>query len=74
MNINDELIQKIIDTKSICVDFQPIYSFNTKKVIGLEALFEDSLKMSLFPRISFSTMQKITAKRSDLTGSAVKKQ
>ena len=27
MNINDELIQKIIENKSIYVDFQPIFSF-----------------------------------------------
>lgn len=38
MNINDELIHEIIEDRSIYVDFQPIYSFNTKKIIGLEAL------------------------------------
>ncbi|MGN1137647.1 MAG: EAL domain-containing protein [Oscillospiraceae bacterium] len=38
MNINDELIHEIIENRSIYVDFQPIYSFNTKKIIGLEAL------------------------------------
>lgn len=47
MNINDELIQKIIDNKSIYVDFQPIYSFNTKKVIGLEALSRGQLENEL---------------------------
>ena len=47
MNINDELIQKIIDDRSIYVDFQPIYSFNTKKVIGLEALSRGQLENEL---------------------------
>lgn len=38
MIINDEIIHDIIESKSICVEFQPIYSFNTKRVIGFEAL------------------------------------
>lgn len=38
MKISDDVIRKIIDTASINVEFQPIYSLNTKKFIGLEAL------------------------------------
>ena len=38
MKITPEIIQDVIDKKNIFVEFQPIYSINTKKVIGLEAL------------------------------------
>ena len=38
VKISDDVIRKIIDTASINVEFQPIYSLNTKKFIGLEAL------------------------------------
>ncbi|MDE6599053.1 MAG: EAL domain-containing protein, partial [Oscillospiraceae bacterium] len=38
MKITSEIVSEIIENKDIYVDFQPIYSLNTKKVIGLEAL------------------------------------
>ncbi len=38
MNITSEIVGEIIENKDIYVDFQPIYSLNTKKIIGLEAL------------------------------------
>ncbi len=38
MKITPEIVQDVIDNKNIFVEFQPIYSINTKKVIGLEAL------------------------------------
>lgn len=38
MKITPEIVQNIIDNEDIFVEFQPIYSLNTKKVIGLEAL------------------------------------
>lgn len=38
MKITPEIIQEVIDNKDIFVEFQPIYSLNTKKIIGLEAL------------------------------------
>lgn len=38
MNITADKIREVIDNKDIYVEFQPIYSLNTKKVIGLEAL------------------------------------
>lgn len=38
MKITPEIVQDVISKKDIFVEFQPIYSINTKKVIGLEAL------------------------------------
>lgn len=38
MNITPEIVQNVIENKNIFVEFQPIYSLNTQKVIGLEAL------------------------------------
>ncbi len=38
MKITPEIVQDVINKKNIFVEFQPIYSINTKKVIGLEAL------------------------------------
>ncbi|MBQ3162479.1 MAG: EAL domain-containing protein [Oscillospiraceae bacterium] len=38
MKITPEIVQEVINKKDIFVEFQPIYSINTKKVIGLEAL------------------------------------
>lgn len=38
MNITSDIIRDVIDNKKIFVDFQPIYSLNTQKIIGLEAL------------------------------------
>ncbi|MCD7731016.1 MAG: EAL domain-containing protein [Oscillospiraceae bacterium] len=38
MNITADVIREIVENKDIYVEFQPIYSLNTKKIIGLEAL------------------------------------
>lgn len=38
MKVTEEIVRSIIEKKDITVDFQPIYSLNTKKFIGLEAL------------------------------------
>ncbi|MGN0642042.1 MAG: EAL domain-containing protein [Huintestinicola sp.] len=38
MNITPEIVKEIIEKQDIYVDFQPIYSLNTQKFIGLEAL------------------------------------
>lgn len=38
MKITDEMIREVIEKQDIIVDFQPIYSLNTRKFIGLEAL------------------------------------
>ena len=44
MKITPEIVQEVIDNKDIFVEFQPIYSINTKKVIGLEALARGDYK------------------------------
>lgn len=38
MNITNDIVRQVIENKDIYVEFQPIYSLNTKKIIGLEAL------------------------------------
>ena len=38
MNVTSEVIGNIIKNKDIFIEFQPIYSLNTKKIIGIEAL------------------------------------
>ena len=38
MKATPEIVREIIAKKDIIVEFQPIYSLNTKKYIGLEAL------------------------------------
>ncbi len=38
MKVTEDIVRHIIENKDIAVDFQPIYSLNTKKYIGLEAL------------------------------------
>ncbi len=38
MKLTAEMVHEIIEKKDIIVEFQPIYSLNTKKYIGLEAL------------------------------------
>lgn len=38
MKVTPEIIQEVIDNQDIIVEFQPIYSLNTKKYIGVEAL------------------------------------
>lgn len=44
MKITPEIVQEVINKKDIFVEFQPIYSINTKKVIGLEALARGDYK------------------------------
>lgn len=38
MKVTEEIVREIIEKKDIIVEFQPIYSINTRKYIGLEAL------------------------------------
>ena len=38
MNITPDIVREVIDNKDIFVEFQPIFSLNTKKIVGLEAL------------------------------------
>ncbi len=38
MKVTSEIVREIIEGKDIFVEFQPIYSLNTQKIIGLEAL------------------------------------
>lgn len=38
MNITNDIVASVIENEDIYVDFQPIFSLNTKKVIGMEAL------------------------------------
>lgn len=38
MKVTPEIVREIIEKKDIIVEFQPIYSLNTRKFIGLEAL------------------------------------
>lgn len=38
MKITPEIVREVIENKDIFVEFQPIYSLNTKKTIGIEAL------------------------------------
>ena len=38
MNITSDVVREVIDNEKIFVEFQPIISLNTKKIIGLEAL------------------------------------
>ena len=38
MKITSEMIHDVIENKDIFVEFQPIYSLNTKNIIGMEAL------------------------------------
>ncbi len=38
MKITSDMVRHVIENKDIFVEFQPIYSLNTKKIIGLEAL------------------------------------
>lgn len=44
MKITNDMIREIIENKDIFVEFQPIYSLNTKKIIGLEALARGNYK------------------------------
>lgn len=38
MKITEDIVKNIIDSGDIAVEFQPIYSLNTQKIIALEAL------------------------------------
>lgn len=44
MKVTAEIVREIIEKKDIIVEFQPIYSLNTKKYIGLEALSRGKYK------------------------------
>ena len=44
MKITPEIVREVIENKDIFVEFQPIYSLNTKKIIGLEALSRGDYK------------------------------
>ena len=44
MKITNDIIHEVIENKDIFVEFQPIYSLNTKKIIGLEALARGDYK------------------------------
>ncbi|MCH5192744.1 MAG: EAL domain-containing protein [Oscillospiraceae bacterium] len=44
MNITPEIVREVIENKDIFVEFQPIYSLNTKKTIGIEALARGDYK------------------------------
>lgn len=44
MKVTPEIVREVIDNKDIFVEFQPIYSLNTKKIIGLEALSRGDYK------------------------------
>ena len=44
MKITNDMIREIIENKDIFVEFQPIYSLNTKNIIGLEALARGDYK------------------------------
>lgn len=51
-----DIIMDVVENKSIFVEFQPIYSINTKKIIGLEALARGKYKdQVLIPNIVFET-------------------
>ncbi len=49
MNITSEMLHEVIENKDIFVEFQPIYSLNTQKVIGLEALARGEFKGEVIP-------------------------
>lgn len=44
MKVTPEIVREVIENKDIFVEFQPIYSLNTKKIIGLEALSRGDYK------------------------------
>ncbi len=44
MNITNDIIREVIDSNDIYIEFQPVYSLNTKKIIGLEALARGKYK------------------------------
>lgn len=55
MNITSDIVSDVIENKDIFVEFQPIYSLNTKKVIGLEALARGDYKGEVVsPRFIFN--------------------
>jgi EAL domain-containing protein (putative c-di-GMP-specific phosphodiesterase class I) len=54
MTITPELVKRIIDENLIYIEFQPIYSLNTKKIIGVEALARGSVgEVTIPPEIIF---------------------
>lgn len=59
MKITPEIVREVIENKDIFVEFQPIYSLNTKKIIGLEALSRGDYKGEVVsPYFLFSYAEK----------------
>lgn len=59
MKITPEMVREVIENKDIFVEFQPIYSLNTKKIIGLEALARGDYKGEIIsPYFLFSYAEK----------------
>lgn len=59
MKVTPEIVREIIEKKDIIVEFQPIYSLNTKKYIGLEALSRGMYKGEIVsPYFMFDTAKK----------------
>lgn len=59
MKVTPEIVRDIIDKKEIIVEFQPIYSLNTKKYIGVEALSRGIYKGNVVsPYFLFDTARK----------------
>ena len=59
MKVTPEIVREIIEKKDIIVEFQPIYSLNTKKYIGLEALSRGMYKGEVVsPFFMFDTAKK----------------
>lgn len=61
MKVTPEIVREIIDKKDIIVEFQPIYSLNTRKFIGLEALSRGVYNGEIVSPFSCSIMPKRTA-------------
>ena len=61
MRVTSEVVREIIEKQDIIVEFQPIYSLNTKKYIGLEALARGIYNgEQIPPTILFQQAQKKT--------------
>lgn len=59
VKVTPEIVREIIEKKDIIVEFQPIYSLNTKKYIGLEALSRGMYKGEVVsPFFMFDTAKK----------------
>ena len=42
MNYTTDILKKIVDEDRVKIEFQPIFSLNTRKYIGLEALAREA--------------------------------